>query len=87
MPNLKSPTKELRKNKRKRLRNLTIKSELKTLEKKLQRLIADKKIDEAKDALKILCAKLDKAASKKIIRKEKAARKTSRIHKRLNKIA
>jgi small subunit ribosomal protein S20 len=84
MPNRKSALKSLRKNKKRHSRNKSIVSELKTRDKKYQTLISENKIDEAKEYLKNYIARLDKAASKKIIHKNKASRKASRLTKRLN---
>jgi small subunit ribosomal protein S20 len=84
MPNRKSAIKSLRKSKKRHSRNQSVLSELKTSDKKYMALISDNKLDEAKNYLKEYTAKLDKAASKKIIHKNKASRKASRLTKRLN---
>jgi len=75
MPIKKSAFKELRKAKKRHLRNIGVLSELKTLNKKLISLFNEKKLEEAKKTLKTLTFKLDKAAAKKIIHKNKASRK------------
>ncbi len=86
MPILKSAWKELRKSHARNKRNIGIKSELKTIEKKVENFISAKKKAEALGFYKILASKLDKAASKNIIHKKTASRKKSRIIKRLNKL-
>jgi small subunit ribosomal protein S20 len=86
MPIKKSAAKELRKAKRRHLRNLRVISELKTLNKKFLSLVDEKKLEQAKKALEQLTAKLSKAAAKKIIHKNKASRKTSRLRHRLKNI-
>ena len=86
MPIKKSAFKELRKSKKRHLRNVRITSELKTLNKKFINHINEKNIDQAKKILNQLISKLDKAAAKKIIRKNKAARKTSRLMRQLKRV-
>jgi small subunit ribosomal protein S20 len=85
MPIKKSAAKELRKSKKRHLRNIQVISELKTLDKKVVSAVDEKKIEEAKRLLNQLAAKLDKAAAKKIIHKNKAARKKSRLMRKLRK--
>jgi small subunit ribosomal protein S20 len=84
MPNLKSAVKQLKKSKKRYLRNKSVKSELKTRIKKLEELIADKKIDEAQKYIKIVIKRFDQAASKNIIHKNKASRYISKLQKKLN---
>lgn len=86
MPIKKSAFKELRKAKKRHLRNVRIISELKTLDKKLSALINEKNIEQAKKILHQLISKLDKAAAKEIIHKNKASRKKSRLMCKLRKI-
>jgi len=67
-------------------RNEAIKSALKTIVKKLESLIAEKKKDEAQKSLKTVGIKYMKAASKGIVHKKTASRKISRLVKRVNRI-
>ncbi len=83
LPIKKSAYKELRKSKKRHFKNISIKSELRTMVKKFEKLVTDKKPDEAKAFLKSLCSVIDKAASRGIIHKNAASRKTSRLMKRL----
>jgi len=85
MPIKKSAFKELRKAKKRHLRNIGILSELKTLNKKFTGLVNKKKIEEAQKILKTLSSKLDKAAGKKIIHKNLASRNKSRLSRKLKK--
>lgn len=85
MPIKKSAFKELRKTKKRHLKNIRITSEIKTLNKKFLTLLDEKKVEEAKKLLQQLISKLDNAASKKIIHKNTASRKKSRLMRRLNK--
>lgn len=84
MPIKRASFKDLRKSKKRNLRNNSIKSELHSLSKKVESLIAAKKADDARSALKIFLSKLDKAASKGIIHKNAASRKSSRLMKRVS---
>lgn len=86
MPIKKSASKELRKAKKRHLRNIEVISELKTLNRKFLTLVNEKKIEEAQKILKQLSSRLDKAVSKKIIHKNKASRKKSRLTRRLSKL-
>jgi len=83
LPIKKAAYKALKKSKVKHLRNVTIKSELKTLAKKFDRLITAKKTDEAKKAVDGMISKLSRAASKGVIHNNTASRKISRLRKRL----
>lgn len=65
-------------------RNQTIISELKTLDKKLQKLANDPK--KAKDYAKVVISSYDSAASKGIIPKGRANRKKSRIEHFISRI-
>ena len=85
MPIKKSAFKELRKAKKRHLRNIKTISELKTLDKKFISLVDEKKIEQAKKVLNRLISKLDKAAVKKIIKKNKVSRKKSRLMRKLKK--
>lgn len=83
MPIKKAAYKAIKKSETKHLRNVTIKSELRTLAKKLERLISAKKMDEAKKAVDGIISKFNRAASKGIIHRNTASRKISRLRKRL----
>lgn len=85
MPQKRAAYKEMRKSKRRRLRNTGIISEAKTLAKKFNLFLAEKKFDQAKDALKKISSSLDKAATKGVIRKNTVSRKISRLSKKLHR--
>ncbi len=83
MPNTKSAKKDLQISERNRLRNQSVKSKLKTLRTKaITAISADvaASTDAVKDALKAF----DSAATKGIIHPNTAARRKSRLMKRLN---
>ena len=86
MPIEKTSYKELRKSKPRHLKNIAAKSELKTLTKKFEKLISDKKADEAKKEIRLIVSKIDRAASKGVIKNNTASRKISRLMKKLSKL-
>ena len=87
MPIKKSAWKELRKSKGRHQRNISVKSELKTLARKIEALIASAKKQDALELYKKLASKFDKAASNNTIHKNTASRNKSRYMKRIGKIA
>lgn len=84
MPTERTAYKELRKAKKRHFRNISTKSELSTAAKNFASLLKTKNTAEAKKALSILVSKMDRAASKGIIRPNTAARKISRLMKKLS---
>ncbi|MCM8762919.1 MAG: 30S ribosomal protein S20 [Candidatus Omnitrophica bacterium] len=80
-----SSLKQQRQDKKRRLRNLKIKQDLKKTIKKFQALLTAKNVSEAKVFLKTVFSKLDKAAKRGIIHKRTASRKKSRLTKQLLK--
>lgn len=87
MPRRRTSLKRNRANKKRHLRNLKIRQQLKKTIKKLQALLSAKKTEEAKAVLKQVFAQLDKAAKKRVIHSNTADRKKSRLAKRLGKAA
>lgn len=82
MANTPSSRKRIRTNERKRQRNVMYRSRVKTLVKKAETGIFSSKPNEAdvREAIRTL----DKAATKGIIHKNNAARRKSRLMKKLN---
>jgi small subunit ribosomal protein S20 len=87
MPQKRAARKEMRKSKKKHKRNTVIISEIKTLTKRFDSLLTDKKFNQAKELLKKSSSKLQKASTKGVIRGNTAARKISRLSKKLHKAA
>jgi small subunit ribosomal protein S20 len=87
MPRRRAAVKRIRVDKKRHLRNLKIKAEIKKVLKKLQSLISAKNILEAKETLKKVFSLLDKAAKKKVIHPKTASRKKSRLAQRVLKSA
>jgi len=83
MPNTPAAKKALRQNKKRKERNKKTKKGLKALIKDTKSLIAEKKFDEAKEIFRKVQAKLDKATSKKILKKGKINREKSRLAKKI----
>ena len=69
---------------RKRLRNKSIRTFVKTCLAKAERPIASKELDAAKEAVVQAVSALDKAAQKRVIHPNNAARHKSRLMKKLN---
>ncbi|MDQ5851870.1 MAG: 30S ribosomal protein S20 [Chloroflexota bacterium] len=86
MPNTKSAAKHMRADEKKRIRNLKVRSKVKTMIKKAERSITTGDADTI-EALRIACSELDKAASKGVIHKNNAARRKSRLMAKFNKAA
>jgi small subunit ribosomal protein S20 len=85
MPRTRSSLKRKRADKKRRLRNLKVKKELKKTIKKFQALLSSKNINEAKTLLVKVYSLLDKAAKKRIIHPKTAHRKKSRLARRIPK--
>jgi len=86
MPRRKTSLKKKRADKKKHLRNLKIKTDLKKAVKKFQALLLAKNIAEARNILQLVYAKLDKAAKKRIIHPNTANRKKSRLTRKLSRV-
>jgi small subunit ribosomal protein S20 len=76
----------MRADEKKRIRNLKVRSKVKTMIKKAERSITTGDVDTI-EALRIACSELDKAASKGVIHKNNAARRKSRLMAKFNKAA
>ncbi len=85
MPRRRTSLKRKRVDKKRYLRNLKIKQQLKKTIKKFQALLSAKNINEAKALIGKVFSQLDKAAKKRIIHPKTADRKKSRLAKRLVK--
>ena len=83
MANIKSQIKRNRQNEARRLRNKAVRSELKTRIKSAVK-VAEQGEETAGDALRLAVKRLDKAAAKGIIHPNQAARRKSRLVRRVN---
>lgn len=86
MPIKHAALRQMRKDQKRQQRNQAIRSELKTISKRLLSLLAAKKNDEAKSLLKVLASKYDRATSRGIVHRNTAARYKSRLAKHLNSV-
>jgi len=84
LPNTRSARKQVRVSERKRLRNKSIQSLCKTNITKAERLIFSGELESAQDAAVAAISSLDKAAEKGVIHPNNAARRKSRLMKKLN---
>jgi ribosomal protein S20 len=87
MPITSSAKKALRVSRRKRVINLARKGKLTDVVKKFKKLVADKKLEEARKLFPELQQALDKSAKSNIIKKGTAARKKARFVAMLKKKA
>ena len=86
MANIKSQIKRNRQNEAARQRNKAVRSELKTRIKGTVQL-AEQGAEQTAEAARMAVKRLDKAASKGIIHKNQAARRKSRLMKRIARAA
>ncbi|WAH38527.1 30S ribosomal protein S20 [Alicyclobacillus dauci] len=87
MPNIKSAVKRVRIAERQSLRNTSMKSALRTTIKKYETSVSKKDAEAARETLLVATRAIDKAVTKGILHKNTAARKKSRLTKRLNNLA
>ena len=86
MPNIKSAQKRVKINERNRIRNVAIKSALKTSIKKVFESIKNAvSEDKIKEAVNKAYSIIDKAVTKGVIHKNTAARRKSRLTRHVNK--
>ena len=82
MANIKSQIKRNRQNEKRRVRNKSVKSSVKTAIRKFREAADAGDAEQAKALASVAGRKLDKAASKGVIHKNQAANKKSAINKR-----
>ena len=87
MPIKKAAEKDLRQAKKKEARNKKIKKYLSYQERKFNKAISASDLNKAKEIYLILQKALDKAAGKSVIKKNNAARKKSRLSKKIKKLS
>ncbi len=87
MPNIKSAKKRVLVNQKKNEQNKAIRSAVKTEMKKIDLLLKENKIEEAKAALSVAFSVIDSACSKNIYHANNAANKKSKLAKKVNAAA
>lgn len=85
MPNIKSAIKRVKTSEKRRALRASQKSATRTAVKRFEQTLEAGNMEEAKKALIFAQKKLNKAVSKGLIHKNAAARKISRLTKKLNK--
>ncbi len=85
MANIKSAIKRIGTTKKETLRNKSVRTGIKTSVRKFEEALDKGNVDEARDLLRAVDKKLKKAASKNVIHKNAAARRMSRLTKKLNR--
>ncbi|HUX88679.1 MAG TPA: 30S ribosomal protein S20 [Chloroflexota bacterium] len=86
MANTKSALKAIRVSERRRRRNQPIRSGVKTALRKARQVIATGEVESASTATIVAASTLDKAVSKGVIHWRNAARRKSRLMRRLNQV-
>jgi len=86
MPQRKSAQKQLESDKKKRQKNLALRKNIKQAIKTYLKALSSSKTEETRKALALVYKQLDKAAAKQYIHKNKAARKKSRLARRMSSL-
>ncbi|MCM3599511.1 30S ribosomal protein S20 [Robertmurraya korlensis] len=86
MPNIKSAIKRVKTSEERNARNTMVKSATRTAVKKVESAIVNGDATTAQESFALAASKLDKAAAKGLIHKNAAARKKSRLMKKLNSL-
>lgn len=84
MPNMKNAKKAVKTIEKKRVINNNYKASMKTAIKNVERAVANKDKDAAKEALKVAIKRIDKAGSAKVVTNNYVARNKSRLTKKVN---
>jgi small subunit ribosomal protein S20 len=85
MPNIRSAKKRMRIEEKRRLRNNTVKSTVRTYVTKARNaIVAAPEGDETEEAIREAISNLDKAASKGVLHRNNVARRKSRLMARLH---
>jgi small subunit ribosomal protein S20 len=83
----KSAEKRNRQNKKRQMRNTSVKSLVKTTMKKVLEAVEEKDKDAAKGKLQEAITTIDKGAAKKVYHKNTASRRISRLTRKVNALA
>lgn len=87
MPNIKSSERSVKTDAERRLRNFSTRSIIKTSTRKVNEAVVAGDTDKAKDLLIKASSVIDKAAAKGVVHKNAAARKKSRLARKINALA
>jgi small subunit ribosomal protein S20 len=86
LANTKSAEKRIRQNAKRRKRNLMFRSRARTLVKRTRELIAEGDLEQAQETARLAQKALDKAAERRVIHPNNAARRKSRLMAHLNAV-
>jgi small subunit ribosomal protein S20 len=86
LPNIKSSERSVKTDASRRAQNFAVKSAVKTATRKVAETVTAGKADDAQALLTKASSVIDKAAAKGVIHKNAAARKKSRLAKKINAI-
>jgi len=86
LANIKSAIKRNKQNEKRRLRNRVFRGRARTFIRKARMEIEDGEIDSARESTLMAIKALDKAAQKGVIHKNNAARRKSRLMRRLSEL-
>ena len=84
MPNIKASVKSIKQDAKRHARNILAKTSIKKAQKKVLEAIANNNIAEAKSLLPLADKAIDKAVSSNTIHRNAAARKKSKLAKKVN---
>jgi small subunit ribosomal protein S20 len=87
MPHTSSAKKRLRQNAKRRLHNRAVKKAIKTQVKQVLAVVKEGGLDELREAYNLAAKKLDKAAARRVIHPNLAARKKSQLAKLIHQKA
>ena len=87
MPNIKSSERSVKTDAERRAKNFAVRSTVKTVTRKTREAVATGKVEDAKTLLTKASSVIDKAVAKGVIHKNAAARKKSRLARKLNAMA
>jgi small subunit ribosomal protein S20 len=85
LPNIASSIRQVRTDEKRTDRNKSVRTEVKSVITKAEKLISAGKMDEAKTAVAQAAATLDKAGNKGVLHKNNTSRRKARLVAKLNK--
>lgn len=85
MPIKHAALRQIKKDSKRQERNQAVRSELKTITKRLHALLQAKKLDDAKTLIRTVASKYDRAVTRGVIHRNVAARYKSRLAKLINR--
>ncbi|OUU78523.1 MAG: 30S ribosomal protein S20 [Gammaproteobacteria bacterium TMED78] len=87
MANIKSAKKRARQDIKKRNHNMTLRSSLRTILKKVLSAINEKDLAKAKEAFKLAVPQIDKMSTKGMIHKNRAAKYKSKLNSKIKSLS